>query len=75
MSTYITSIPFPWNSVCSAVLPDVIPTDEYQIELEVTDCFLNNALYEGYYLDAFHLTMENQTTTTASKIIGNGMFN
>jgi hypothetical protein len=76
LATYVTSALFPWQQFyCAARLPNEIPTSEYQMELEITDCFINNLLYEYFYLGALHMALYNQTTTTASKIIGNGLFN
>jgi len=39
----------PYNAEeCNVDLPQTSSTDEYQIELQVTDCLINDALYELY---------------------------
>lgn len=76
LSTYITSEAFPYNNTCNITLPQAVPTDEYQIELQVTGCFVNNILYEAYYEDWLQVSVQNNETTTTyvSDLIGNGMF-
>jgi hypothetical protein len=77
LATYITSEAYPYNSTCNVTLPPVIPTDQYQMELQVTGCFINNMLYEFFEEGWLEFTVQNNytTTTTVGKLIGSNMFN
>lgn len=46
------------------------------MELFVTDCFLNNLLYELYFGGDLEVSISNKltTTTTAGRIIGTSLF-
>jgi hypothetical protein len=76
MSTYVTSELYPYNNTCNVTLPQVVPTTEYEIELQVTDCFVNNLLYEFFYEGWLELSIQDNytSTTTVGKLIGQNMF-
>ena len=73
----MTSTEYPYNANCTTILPDYVPSTEYQLELFVTECFTTDLLYELYYEGDLELSISNNktTTSTAAKIIGNGLYN